>query len=306
MASITASTSAGRRRRTDVRRHVTGYLFILPAILVYSAFVVYPTLYTFVLSFFSWTGMTPQWGPFVGLGNFATSLADPVFWKSITNNVQFVLVRTPLEVGIALLLAVMLNNAMRGWRLWRTLLFVPVVLSLVAVGLVFGRILDASSGALNAILDVVGLKFLAQQWLGDTEIALWTVTGISIWKNIGFSMVILLAGLQSLSPEVVEAAKVDGANEAQATVFVIIPMLRPVIAIAMVLSVISGLKVFDLVFIMTQGGPLYSTEVPMTLLYRYAFTFNAMGQAAAVAVMQAVLIMLVSWLQLRFVRGEVG
>jgi raffinose/stachyose/melibiose transport system permease protein len=306
MAAISAQMATSERKSRTFRRHVTGYLFVLPALVVYSAFVVYPTIYTLVLSFFSWTGMTPQWGPFVGLGNFAAALADPVFWKSITNNIQFVLVRTPLEVGIALLLAVMLNNAMRGWRLWRTLLFVPVVLSLVAVGLVFGRLLDSSSGVFNAILQAVGLKVLAQQWLGDPDVALWTVTGISIWKNIGFSMVILLAGLQSLSQEVVEAAKVDGANEAQATIFVIIPMLRPVIAIAMVLSVISGLKVFDLVFIMTQGGPLYATEVPMTLLYRYAFTFNTMGQAAAVGVMQAAIIMVVSWLQLRFLRGEVG
>jgi raffinose/stachyose/melibiose transport system permease protein len=152
----------------------------------------------------------------------------------------------------------------------------------------------------------VRLGFLAQQWLGDPDVALWSVTAVSIWKNIGFSMVILLAGLQSLSKEVLEAAKVDGAREVQVALYVIVPMLRPVIAIATVLSVISGLKVFDLIFIMTQGGPLYSTEVPMTLLYRYAFTFNVMGQAAAVVVLQAIVIMVVSWLQLRFVRGEVG
>ncbi|MCL5108474.1 MAG: sugar ABC transporter permease [Chloroflexi bacterium] len=306
MASVTASAATGKRRQANVRRHVTGYLFVLPALVVYSAFVVYPTLYTFVLSFFSWTGMTPQWGPFVGFGNFTTAMADPVFWTAIRNNIQFVLVRTPLEVGFALVLAVMLNNQMRGWRAWRTLLFVPVVLSLVAVGLVFGRLLEASTGVLNVFLTAVGLKSLALQWLGDPDVALWSIIGVSVWKNIGFSMVIILAGLQSLSQEVVEASRVDGANEVQSTVYVIIPMLRPVIAIATVLSVISGLKVFDLIFIMTQGGPLYSTEVPMTLLYRYAFTFNAMGQAAAVAVMQAALIMFVSWLQLRFVRGEVG
>ncbi len=306
MASVTASAVTGKRRQANVRRHVTGYLFVLPALVVYSAFVVYPTLYTFVLSFFSWTGMTPQWGPFVGFGNFTTAMADPVFWTAIRNNIQFVLVRTPLEVGFALVLAVMLNNQMRGWRAWRTLLFVPVVLSLVAVGLVFGRLLEASTGVLNVFLTAVGLKSLALQWLGDPDVALWSIIGVSVWKNIGFSMVIILAGLQSLSQEVVEASRVDGANEVQSTVYVIIPMLRPVIAIATVLSVISGLKVFDLIFIMTQGGPLYSTEVPMTLLYRYAFTFNAMGQAAAVAVMQAALIMFVSWLQLRFVRGEVG
>ncbi|MHB1417631.1 MAG: carbohydrate ABC transporter permease [Chloroflexota bacterium] len=306
MASAPALAPPTRRRNNVWRRNLTGYLFVLPAVLVYCAFVVYPTLYTLALSFFEWSGMKPEWGPFVGLGNFSAAMADPVFWTSIRNNIQFVLVRTPVEVGSALILAVILNNRVRGWRLWRTMLFVPVVLSLVAVGLVFGRILEASTGVLNVFLTTIGLDFLAKQWLGDPDVALWSITGISIWKNIGFSMVILLAGLQSLSQEVVEASKVDGANDVQATIYVIIPMLRPVIAIATVLSVISGLKVFDLIFIMTQGGPLYSTEVPMTLLYRYAFTFNVMGQAASVAVMQAALIMVVSWLQLRFVRGEVG
>jgi ABC-type sugar transport system permease subunit len=304
-ASSSALVRTVADRKRNLRRNFTGYLFVLPALVVYCAFVVYPTIYTLALSFFRWTGMTPQWGPFVGLGNFAATIADPVFWTSIRNNVQFVLVRTPVEVGCALVLAVLLSTAMRGWRLWRTLLFVPVVLSLVAVGLVFERLFEASTGVLNVFLNAVRLGFLAQQWLGDPDVALWSVTAVSIWKNIGFSMVILL-GLQSLSKEVLEAAKVDGAREVQVTLYVIIPMLRPVIAIATVLSVISGLKVFDLIFIMTQGGPLYSTEVPMTLLYRYAFTFNVMGQAAAVVVLQAIVIMIVSWLQLRFVRGEVG
>jgi ABC-type sugar transport system permease subunit len=305
-ASSSALVRTVADRKRNLRRNFTGYLFVLPALVVYCAFVVYPTIYTLALSFFRWTGMTPQWGPFVGLGNFAATIADPVFWTSIRNNVQFVLVRTPVEVGCALVLAVLLSTAMRGWRLWRTLLFVPVVLSLVAVGLVFERLFEASTGVLNVFLNAVRLGFLAQQWLGDPDVALWSVTAVSIWKNIGFSMVILLAGLQSLSKEVLEAAKVDGAREVQVALYVIVPMLRPVIAIATVLSVISGLKVFDLIFIMTQGGPLYSTEVPMTLLYRYAFTFNVMGQAAAVVVLQAIVIMVVSWLQLRFVRGEVG
>ncbi|MCC6175860.1 MAG: sugar ABC transporter permease [Chloroflexi bacterium] len=284
-------------RRRHLERQLTAYLFVGPALLVMLAFIVYPAVYSFLLSFHEWNGFTPEWGPFVGLANYVSLVQDEIFWKAAVNSVLFVVVRTPLEVGIAFVLALLLNREMKGRGLLRTLFFVPVVLSLIVVTIMFQRILEPNAGLLNVFLRSIGLDVLAQAWLGDPAWALPTVIAISIWKNVGFSMVILLAGLQGLPGEVLEAARVDGADRRQLTLKIITPLMKPILGIAIVLSVIGGLKVFDLVFILTRGGPTYATEVFATMLYRQAFDLNEMGIASALAMIMVLLIMGTSWLQ---------
>ena len=289
---------------SHLRRHLTGWLFILPALIVYLVIVVYPVIYSVLLSFHTWSGFEPQWGPFVGLKNYVDLTRDPIFVKATTNNFLFVGIRTPFEVGIALLLALLLNAEIRGRWLIRTLIFVPVVLSLIVVGVVFGRIYEPNVGILNTFLHQVGLGFLAQQWLGDVRISLLSVTAVSVWKNVGFSMVILLAGLQGTPQDVLDAARVDGAGPIQAVWNVTIPLLRPVIGITIVLSIIGGLKVFDLVYIMTQGGPLYSTEVLTTYLYRVTFVLNQVGLGSSISVMLMLFVLVISWVQIRVLRND--
>ena len=284
------------------QRHLTGYVFVGPALLTLCAFIVYPIVYSLWLSFHDWNGYTAQWGPFVGLRNYLELAQDEIFWKSAVNSVVFVVARTPFEVGIGFALALLLNRELRGRSLLRTLFFVPVVLSLIVVTILFQRIFEANAGLLNTFLREVGLGVLTRSWLGDTSTALPVVIAISVWKNVGFSLVILLAGLQGLPHEVIEAARVDGADRWQLVLRVITPLMRPILAITAMLSIISGLKVFDLIFILTRGGPTYSTEVFATLLYRQAFELNDMGTASAIAVIMVVVIMGTARLQTLLLR----
>jgi ABC-type sugar transport system permease subunit len=277
---------------------------VAPAVTVLAAFIVYPVGYSIWLSLHEWTGYTPDWGPFVGLGNYRTLAGDEVFWKAVVNSAVFVTVRTPLEVGLGFGLALLLNRRLAGRSLLRTLFFVPVVMSLIVVTIIFQRVYEPNTGLLNSALRAIGLDALALPWLGDPATALPAVIAVSVWKNVGFSLVILLAGLQGLPREVIEAARVDGAGPWQLTLRVITPLMRPILALTALLSVIGGLKVFDLIFIMTRGGPTYSTEVLATMLYREAFEQNHMGVASAIAVVMVALVMGTARLQTLFLREE--
>jgi ABC-type sugar transport system permease subunit len=286
----------------SLERHLVGYAFVGPALAVLCAFIVYPVFYSVWLSFHEWNGFTVEWERFVGLDNYIALAQDPIFWKAAANSVIFVIARTPLEVGLGFGLALLLNRELPGRSLLRTLFFVPVVMSLIVVTILFQRIYEANAGVLNTVLRDVGLGGLALSWLGDPATAFGAVIAVSVWKNVGFSLVILLAGLQGLPGEVIEAARVDGASGWQLTLKVITPLMRPILAIATVLSIISGLKVFDLIFIMTRGGPTYSTEVFGTMLYRHAFDLNEMGIASAIAVIMVGVIMGTARLQTLLLR----
>ena len=289
-------------RRRHLERTLTAYLFVGPALVVLFAFIVYPALYSFLLSFHEWNGFTPQWGAFVGLDNYVTLFKDWIFWKAAVNSILFVVVRTPLEVSIAFGLALLLNQKIPGRSLLRTLFFVPVVMSLIVVTILFQRILEGNVGFLNTFLRAIGLDVLTRTWLGDPSTALPVVILISVWKNVGFSLVILLAGLQGLPSEVLEAARCDGADRRQLTLKVVVPLMKPIIGIATVLSIIGGLKVFDLIYILTRGGPTYATEVFATMLYREAFDLNEMGVASALAVIMVLVIMGTSRIQTLLLR----
>ena len=289
-------------RRPAKRPHLVGYAFVGPALLALAGFIIYPACYSLWLSFHEWNGYQLEWGPFVGLDNYASLATDEVFWKAAVNSVLFVVWRTPLEVGLGFGLALLLDRKLPGRSLLRTLFFVPVVMSLIVVTILFQRILEANTGLLNTFLRQAGLGALARPWLGDPGTALGAVIAVSVWKNVGFSLVILLAGLQGLPHEVLEAARVDGASGWQLVLKVTAPLMRPILAISALLSIIGGLKVFDLVFIMTRGGPTYSTEVLATLLYRQAFELNDMGVASAIAVVMVGIIMGTARLQTLFLR----
>lgn len=300
-----AARARAHPRRLQLRRQLVGYAFVGPALLTLAAFIVYPIVYSLWLSFHAWNGYQLEWGPFVGFQNYLSLARDEVFWKATLNSILFVAWRTPLEVGFGFGLALLLNRKLPGRALLRTLFFVPVVMSLIVVTILFQRILEANTGLLNTLLRAVGLAALARPWLGDPGTALGAVIAVSVWKNVGFSLVILLAGLQGLPHEVIEAARVDGADGLQLVIRVIAPLMRPILAITALLSIIGGLKVFDLVFIMTRGGPTYSTEVFGTMLYREAFELNDMGVASAIAVVMVGVIMGTARLQTLLLREDV-
>ena len=233
----------------------------------------------------------------MGLENYRALADDEVFWRAMLNSIVFVVVRTPLEVSLGFLLALLLNRRLAARSLMRTLFFVPVVMSLIVVTIIFQRVYEPNTGLLNTFLRGIGLGAWAHPWLGDPATALPAVIAVSVWKNVGFSLVILLAGLQSLPQDVLEAARVDGANAWQLTFRMITPLMRPILALTALLSIIGGLKVFDLIFIMTRGGPTYSTEVLATMLYREAFELNHMGVASAIAVILVAVVLSIARVQ---------
>jgi raffinose/stachyose/melibiose transport system permease protein len=292
--------------RSRWRRHAAGYAFTGPALVILAVFLLYPIGYSVWLSLHEWDGYTPRWGPFIGLENYRALAADEVFWRATLNSIVFVVVRTPLEVGAGFLLALLLNQRLAARSLLRTLFFVPVVMSLIVVTIIFQRVYEPNTGLLNTFLHLVGLGAWAHPWLGDPATALPAVIAVSVWKNVGFSLVILLAGLQGLPQDVLEAARVDGANAWQLTRRVVTPLMRPILGLTALLSIIGGLKVFDLVFIMTRGGPTYSTEVLATMLYREAFELNHMGVASAVAVILVVLVLSIARVQAFVLRESRG
>jgi raffinose/stachyose/melibiose transport system permease protein len=279
------------------RQAAAGYGFVGPALVILGAFLLYPIVYSLWLSLHEWDGYTPHWGPFVGLENYRALADDEVFWRAMLNSIVFVVVRTPLEVSLGFLLALLLNRRLAARSLMRTLFFVPVVMSLIVVTIIFQRVYEPNTGLLNTFLRGIGLGAWAHPWLGDPATALPAVIAVSVWKNVGFSLVILLAGLQSLPQDVLEAARVDGANAWQLTFRMITPLMRPILALTALLSIIGGLKVFDLIFIMTRGGPTYSTEVLATMLYREAFELNHMGVASAIAVILVAVVLSIARVQ---------
>lgn len=279
------------------------WLYLAPALVMLLAVFGYPMVRLVILSL-----QRTQAGElgFVGLGNYELLFRDDVFLQAVRNNLKLLLT-VPVTVGLALLLAVFLFERILGWRLYRTTLFLPYLLPITAVGLVFSYIFQLS-GVLNDFLHAVGLGVLAQDWLGSTTLALPTVMFVIIWKEVGFGVVLFLARLMSVEEELFDAARVDGANWWQLQRHVTIPQLATVIEFFTVISVITVLSwVFGYVFVMTSGGPGNSTMVTELYVYLMGFRYNQMNLAAAVSVLLLLVTGIFIFLELRLrERGDLG
>jgi len=279
------------------------WLYLAPALVMLLVVFGYPIVRLLILSL-----QRTQAGElgFVGLGNYELLFRDDVFLQAVRNNLKLLLT-VPVTVGLALLLAVFLFERILGWRLYRTTLFLPYLLPITAVGLVFSYIFQLS-GVLNDFLHAVGLGVLAQDWLGSTTLALPTVMFVIIWKEVGFGVVLFLARLMSVEEELFDAARVDGANWWQLQRHVTIPQLATVIEFFTVISVITVLSwVFGYVFVMTSGGPGNATMVTELYVYLMGFRYNQMNLAAAVSVLLLLVTGIFIFLELRLrERGDLG
>jgi ABC-type sugar transport system permease subunit len=278
----------------DARRAGPGVILALigPAIFIYLAFTFYPVLRTFWNS--AHAVKANGFETWVGLKNFSDLLrTDEVFWTAVRNTTTFTIVATLVDVFGGLVLALCLFSKVPLRRLLRVIWFTPVLMSYVVVGVIWVWIFDYDWGTLNTILRWFHLDILAQSWLGDPRWALWAVMFAHIWKWLGFNMIIFLAALHALPAEVLGAAELDNCGWLAKTVYVIVPMLRPTIVNLLVLSFIGKMMVFDLVWIMTGGGPLWSTETVSTYVYKRAFDWNTfdLGYPSAIAVVWCVLIL---------------
>lgn len=283
---------------------LTPYLLVAPAALFFATYVLYPIVSTCVLSAYSWSTVNPV-KRFVGLANYERLLGDPHFLTALKNNLLFVVLSIVGQLPLALLLAVAIGSAARRHRLLRTLVFGPFVVPIVAVGLIWTAIYNPSFGALNAILVHLSPAFEHRGWLSDPPwLAIYSIIAVSCWRFTGFHMMVLLAGLQAIPEEFYEAAKIDGATAWQTFRRVTLPLMRRVIAVDALLITVGSVKIFDLNWVMTQGGPNHASEVLATYMYTCGFSNDRMGYAAAIATIMLALTLLATLVYVRFSRGE--
>jgi ABC-type sugar transport system permease subunit len=271
----------------------TGYLYLLPALLIYAAFFLYPFVRLVELSLFEWNGIAPR--VWVGAGNYLKMLDDPLFWRAFNNNLGWTLGAMSVPVIIGLLLAILLvRGPLPGRTLFRTLYFMPQVLSSVVVAVIWSWIYNPTFGALNSFLRAVGLGEWQRGWLGDPGFAMPALFVAWTWVTYGFNMVIFIAALQGIDETYFDAAKVDGATAWQQFWYVLLPFLRGPLATVTLLSMIWSFQVFDLVYILTRGGPANVTLVLPMYLFQSAFEFEKVGYGSAISVALGVIVVLLS------------
>lgn len=292
---------AQRHTRTWFRKsHRTGYAFVLPYVIFFLAFVAYPLLFSFFLIFHRWNIVSPmEW---VGLKNFSRLFADPQFARSVVNTLVFLCIHIPLQIVIALVLALVLNQRMKGRGFFRAIFFLPVVVSGVAVTILWQQLYSFDYGVLNTILRNMGLPSVP--WLINAKFAMPSIALMATWKNVGIYIVLFLAGLQNIPLELYEAASLDGATSMRKFMHITLPMLNPTIVVIVVLSTIGGFSLFIEPYVLTGGGPMQSTLSGMLYIYNQAFYFGHMGYAATLGFVYALIILLVVLLQRKLIEAE--
>lgn len=275
-----------------------GIVFTLPALLIFLLFLAFPILSTFVLSLCKWSGYNLSQIKFVGFQNFIEVFQDKIFYRALGNTFLFVLVRVVVLNVLGLLGTLLIDSHAPGRHVLKTVIFIPCLLSSVIIGVMWSRIFDAY-GILNMLLQKMGLIASPIMWLGDPNIALITIMVASIWQWTGFNVLMYYAGLQNISGDIYEAARVDGAGYWQTVFHITIPQLRPVVTMSILWNLIGGFKVYDLVAVMTAAGPNYATEVIATYTYRHAFELNKMGTASVAAIVIVVLCVVASIIRMK-------
>jgi multiple sugar transport system permease protein len=292
-----AARSPERRRRETV----TAWTFLGIPLVHLAVFSLVPVGFTVDLAFHSW-GLLEREQRFVGLANFRALLADGLFWTTLRNTAVYV-AYVPITMAAAIGLALLLNQRRAGIRVLRAIVFLPYVTSMVAIAIVWQWMFNADFGLVNYALHLVGLP--AVDWLGSPRFALLSIIGVTVWTQVGYQMLIFLAGLQGIPQAYHDAALVDGAGPWQRFRHVTLPLLRPVTLFVLVTGVIAGFQVFTLVYMMTEGGPLHSTDVIVYRIYQAAWEFLRFGYASAMALVLFALLLVVTVIQFRLLGRRV-
>jgi len=275
-------------------QNYAAWIFILPAILGTFIFIIIPMICSFGLSFTKWDLLNSV--EFVGLQNYVQLFQSDLFYKILSNTVVFALATSILGVIIPLILASILNSKIRGSEFYKTAYFLPFITPMVVVGIVWAWIFDPNIGLLNQVLQI------HINWLYDSKYAMPALIIVSVWKLIGYNMIIFLSSMSGISQSMFEAAKIDGANAFQTFKNVTIPLLSPTIFFVVIITAISSFQVFDLIYLMTQGGPFDSTNVLVYAIYKNAFEFFNVGKASAIAYVLFLIILVLTLIQWHFRR----
>ncbi|MER7689678.1 sugar ABC transporter permease [Streptomyces sp. NPDC097610] len=276
----------GRNRRPLARRvrdWLTAFLFTVPGLALFLVFVAVPILYAAYVSFFNWGGFGSP-SDFVGVDNFTRLFQDPVFLGDLWRGLLLVVLSLGLQLPFALAMAVLLNQKLRGRAVYRMLFFAPYVLSEVITGVLFSMIFAPDSGLADKVLGAVGLDGVGGLWFAGQSTVMASLFLVMTWKYFGFHMMLLLAGLQGIPAELTEAARLDGANAWQRFRHVTVPLLGPTIRMSVFLSVIGAIQLFDLVWVVTQGGPDHHSETMAVTMFQFGFKRYQMGYASAISI----------------------
>ncbi|EXG86641.1 carbohydrate ABC transporter membrane protein 1, CUT1 family [Lacrimispora sphenoides] len=278
-----------------IRSNLIGYSFILPNLIGYAIFVFIPVIFSFVLSVMKWDGSrTPM--EFVGLSNFVQIFNDRIFVQSFIHTIQYALLTVLPTLVLALLLAVLLNHKLKGIAVFRTALYFPYIASIVAVGAVWNMLFQPDFGPINEFLRFIGIS-KPPRWVVDVKWAMVAISIVSVWKYMGYYMIVYLAALQGISGSLYEAAGIDGANGFQKLRYITIPMLTPTTFFVLIMLTIQCFKVFDLVYVMTGGGPGNATKTLVNYIYEKAFTSWEFGPASAGALVLFSVVLVVTLIQ---------
>lgn len=309
-AELTATLEATASTRVDTKRTVrrgglaVPWWFLLPGLVIYLFVVIWPTIQGAVFAFTDWNGLTSDVA-FVGFDNFARVFRDEDAVSAIRNTLVLAFVVTLFQSVIGLLLALGLNKKLKSRNVLRTVFFLPVVLTPLVAGYVWSYLL-APQGAINVLLESVGLGFLSHDWLGDPATALMAICVTIIWQFSGYSMVIFLAGLQAIPDELMEAAVIDGAGPFKRFTDVIFPLLNGSVVVVLLLTMISSLNQFAQVYVMTKGGPFHSTETISTLILKKGFQAGDYPYGTALAVVMAIIVGIFAIIQYRVTAKKVN
>ncbi len=265
------------------------WIFVFPALLGMLIFIIIPIFFSFWLSFAKWDLLNPI--QFVGLDNYKEIFTEPLFGKILLNTVVFALATSFFGVIIPLILAAIMNSKIRGTDFFKTAYFLPFITPMIVIGIVWEWIFDPNIGLLNKVLQV------HINWLYDPHWAMPALIIVSVWKLIGYNMIIFLSGFSGISNSMFEAAKIDGANPVETFFYVTIPLLSPTIFFVVIITAVSSFQIFDLIYLMTQGGPLDSTNVLVYAIYKNAFEYFNAGKASAIAYVLFVIILVLTLLQ---------
>lgn len=299
-----SQTFSMRRVVRQAREVALNGTLLAPALALVGLFVLLPSVITLVGSFFSF-GITSSAWNWVGFDNYVRAVGDPVFWISLRNNLIIIVGSIVSQVGLGAILAAILDRGIKlkhASTVYRTIIFMPVVVSSVAVSLIWMMIYDPNTGALNALVKAIGFTPPKLGWLGDPSLSIWMMLVTAAWANVGFQMVLILAGLQGIPKEVYEAGELDGATGLKAFWHITLPGIRNILIVGVLITTIGGLKVFDFVFVMTGGGPANATQVMGTYIYLQAFNLGNMGYANALSIILLLIALLMGVAQLKLSR----
>ncbi len=295
-------------RNKRLHNKLEPYAWLSPSLILFLLFLLYPIGFSVILSFFDWNGYTKNiFTDFVGWKNYLHLIKDPLLWKSFRNTIFLVITVVFIQNAIALFLSLVIYfGKFKFGNLIRALIFFPGVISAIVIGLVFRKFL-AIDGAINQFLEIIGLSGMEQAWLSNQSINIWIVSFVLVWQWTGYNLVIFYAGLQSVDQNLLEAAFIDGASLTRSIFNIVIPLMKPIIFLSAMLNFIGGFRIYDMIWVMTRGGPNHSSEVLTTYMYYQSFQSKGpsdMGYASTIAILLALIVIIFAIIRVRVVSRQ--